>query len=256
MHGYKNIKTIPNYRIFHFRVKKEYVIINQSCQDLLDFIDSDKRIKCTPFVKNKSNEFEKKPNDTYDYRYYIYISSDRFIPLLRNVFHRIFERTNEILNDLKFGDILEDIFSSQKKYVDSKLLEKSPEAIQKFVSVYENLLSGNNEDWANAVHSCRRILKTVANTLYSPSDEDIIKNGKTIKVGNDEYINRLIIYVENKSSSEKFTSIVGTHLKYIGERLDAVYKSSNKGSHSEVSFDEAKRYIIYTYLLLGDILSL
>lgn len=259
LNGYRDIKSIPAYRIFPGSTNKnEYAIINERCSDLIGFVDWDKKIKYSPYVKNNSNEFKVKKKDfDYDYKYGIYLGSDDFISVLITLRQIIFERTNNILNDLKFGNIVEDIFVSKKRYVDTKLLETSPQAITKFVSVYENLQSKNEEDWANAVHSCRRILKTVADNLYPPSDEVVIKeNGQKIKVGNEKYINRLTLYIENKSSSEKFTSIVGSNLKYIGERLDAVYDASNKGSHDEVSLDEAKRYIIYTYLLLGDILSL
>jgi len=75
--------------------------------------------------------------------------------------------------ELKFGNISEDIFSKRKLSVDKALSEKLPEAIKKFVSIYENLRSGNEEDWANAVHSCRRLLSDVADYLYPPSDEII-----------------------------------------------------------------------------------
>ncbi|NEX10633.1 hypothetical protein GII83_10230 [Bacillus subtilis] len=149
------------------------------------------------------------------------------------------------------------MFKRKRKTVDTVLKEICPEAIQKFISVYENLNSTNDEDWANAVHTCRRIIKEVADSLYPPSDEPIsLSGGKIIKIGEDQYINRLIQYIDSKSTSEKFSSIVGSHLKFIGERLDGVHEAANKGTHAEVTLDEAERYIIYTYLVIGDILSL
>lgn len=171
---------------------------------------------------------------------------------------RLYEYVLNINYELKFGNITEDIFTHKRSTVDMKLLEISPESIKKFISIYENLQSGNDEDWANAVHSCRRIIKEIADRLYPPSDEQIFKNGqvKPIKVGNDQYINRLMIYIENNSTSNKFTSVVGSHLKFMGERLDSIYEAANKGSHDKVTLEEAERYIIYTYLLLGDILSI
>ncbi|RLQ84943.1 hypothetical protein D9754_16530 [Planomicrobium sp. Y74] len=133
----------------------------------------------------------------------------------------------------------------------------SPKSIQKFVSVYENLKSSNNEDWANAVHTCRRIIKEVADVLYPPSDELItLPSGKKIKVGEEQYINRLIQYIESKSDSGSFKAIVGSNLEFIGNRLDGIHNAANKGTHTEVTLEEAERYIIYTYLLIGDILSL
>ncbi|MGE7751729.1 hypothetical protein [Lysinibacillus fusiformis] len=176
---------------------------------------------------------------------------------IEKVKSRLYEYVINVNYELKFGEITEDIFTRKRKAVDTALKDISPEAIQKFISVYENLKSNNDEDWANAVHTCRRIIKEVADDLYPPSNTPIeLPNGKTLKIGEDQYINRLIQYIDSKSTSEKFSSIVGSHLKFIGERLDGVHEAANKGTHAEVTLDEAERYIIYTYLVIGDILSL
>ncbi len=64
-------------------------------------------------------------------------------------------------------------------------------------------------------------------------------------------------YIEDKSTSCRFSEIVGSTLAYIGERLDSVFKAAQKGSHREItSKEEAERYVIYTFMTLGDILSL
>jgi molecular chaperone GrpE (heat shock protein) len=160
--------------------------------------------------------------------------------------------------ELRFSSVPEELFERTRKRVDKKLAEMVPSAIKKFVSVYDNLKSANPEDWSNAVHSCRRIVQAVADVLYPPDPngmEEVERGRKKIKVGSDHYVNRLMIYVENHSSSEKFQGIVGSHLKFLGDRLDAIHSAAQKGSHTEIkTLEEAERYIIYTYLLLGDIL--
>jgi hypothetical protein len=177
--------------------------------------------------------------------------------IIEKVKSRLYQFVYNLNYELKFSNITEDIFTRKKHTVDTALKDICPEAIQKFISVYENLKSENDEDWANAVHSCRRIIKEVADSLYPQSDEPVTINGvKPLKVGNDQYINRLILYIDSKSTSDKFKSIVGSHLKFIGERLDGVHDAANKGTHAEVTLEEAERYIIYTYLVIGDILSL
>ncbi|WP_187442173.1 AbiTii domain-containing protein [Sutcliffiella horikoshii] len=168
----------------------------------------------------------------------------------------IYEYVFNLNFELKFSNITDDIFTRKRLLIDEKLTEISTEAVRRFVSVHENLRSTNAEDWANAVHSCRRILKDIADVLYPPMKEPVLAGERTIKIGEDQVINRLIQYVESKSSSNRYEELVGSHLKYLGERLDSVYGAANKGTHAEVSLEEAERYIIYTYLLIGDLLSL
>ncbi|MBW7955449.1 hypothetical protein H3C66_01840 [Patescibacteria group bacterium] len=155
--------------------------------------------------------------------------------------------------EYKFGNISESIFEERRRFVDIKLRELSPDALQEVVSAYDNLRSSNEKDWANVGTSIRRMLKAVADTL-SPAQKP--KKSDKAVLTEDAYINRLINYIEGKSQSESFQSIVGSHLKYIGERLDALNGSGSKGTHHKLTKDEAKRLLIYTYLTIGDILQL
>lgn len=161
---------------------------------------------------------------------------------------------------LKFGSIPQNIFEQKRTFVDNKLKELVPEALEKFVSVYDNLLSSKPEDWANAVHSCRRILENIADELYPPTDSTVEKiicgKKKRIKLGKDQYVNRLMAFIESKSNSRTFKKIVGSTLGHIGNRLDSVCEAAHKGTHAEIPKDEATTYVIYTYLLMSDILSL
>lgn len=162
-------------------------------------------------------------------------------------------------HELRFSGIAGDIFSRIRERVDAAIGLKVPGAVQKLAAVYENLQSENPEDWANAVHSCRRILQDLADALY-PARADVIRDigdkPKTVRMGADAYMNRLIAFVEERSSSERFQSIVGSQLRFLGDRLDSVFQAAQKGSHSVVAKEEADRYVVYTYLIAGDILGL
>lgn len=162
--------------------------------------------------------------------------------------------------ELKFSGIADDIFSRIRKRLDSTIGKTIPDAVQMLSAVYDNLRSENPEDWSNAVHSCRRILQALADVIYPPSnDKTAIVNGKekTIKLGKDNYINRIMTFVEDRSRSERFQNIVGSHLRFLGDRLDSIFEAAQKGSHSTiVNREEADRYVVLTYLLVGDILSL
>jgi hypothetical protein len=162
--------------------------------------------------------------------------------------------------ELKFSGIAEDVFSHIRSAVDASIGQLVPAALQQFAAVHDNLQSENPEDWANAVHSCRRILQAVADALFPASSEsrfkETAKGRVEIRLGQDNYINRLVCFAEDKSTSDRFSDLVGSHLGFLGDRLDAVFRTSQKGSHGVVGRDEANRFVVYTYMIVGDILSL
>ncbi|WP_292240566.1 hypothetical protein [Mesorhizobium sp.] len=191
-------------------------------------------------------------------RLQISINSDIQLIASRRAFvHRYVSRK---LDELRFSGIADDIFSRIRTAVDERVGQTVPKAVQKFSAVYDNLKSENPEDWANAVHSCRRILQDLADVLYSPREDKLkIINGKekSIKLGPDNYINRLIAFVEENTDSSRYEAVVGSSLRYLGDRLDAAFTAAQKGSHSGISSrEEADRYVVYTYMLVADLLSL
>lgn len=163
--------------------------------------------------------------------------------------------------ELSYSGIASDAFSRIRESVDSTIGTKIPSTVQKFSAIYQNLNSENPEDWSNAVHGCRRILQDLADAVFPSQaiDRTVCINGKdkTIKLGADNYINRLVCYVEDNSSSDRFQQIVGSHIGFLGDRLDSIFQAAQKGSHSTISTrTEADRYVVYTYLAVADILSI
>jgi hypothetical protein len=169
----------------------------------------------------------------------------------------IYEYTLKKHYELKFSGIADDIFTRIRLRVDNLLGELLPTSVNKLSAIYDNLQSSNTEDWSNAVHSCRRILKDLADAIFPPVKEFRKKNGKDIKLGQENYINRIIAFVEDKSTSSRFIEIVGTQLYFLGDRLDAIFEAASKGTHKDIlDQKEADRYVVYTYLTVGDILTL
>jgi len=159
--------------------------------------------------------------------------------------------------ELRVSTASEQIFEDYRKFVDGRISEVIPSELVKMESITTNLSSDNSEDWANALHSCRRLLHGLADKLYPPRvGENVERSGKNIGIGPEQYINRLVLYCEDNSSSDVYIKVVGSSLKFLGDRLDAAFDSVQKGSHSEVTLLEARRYVINTYLLIGDILML
>jgi len=172
----------------------------------------------------------------------------------------IYEYVSRSHYELKFSDVAQDVFSAVREGVDRGIGSVVPDAVLKFNAIHDNLCSQNPEDWSNAVHSCRRILQDLADALFPPQSETrtitVDKKDREIKLGRDQYINRLMCFTQDNSSSSRFEEIVGSHLRFIGDRLDAIFKAAQKGSHSSVGQVEANRYVVYTYMIVGDILTL
>ncbi|WP_349792732.1 hypothetical protein ABQY74_020385 [Xanthomonas sp. WHRI 7064] len=163
--------------------------------------------------------------------------------------------------ELKFSGIAGDAFSRIRLVADELIGITVPSAAQKFIAIYENLQSDNPEDWSNAVHSCRRILQDLADHLFPATGTPRKKliGGKEVRIslGADNYINRLVCFTEDNSTSERSEEIVGSQLTYLGDRLDSLFRAAQKGSHATISTrDEADRYVVYTYMLVADLLRL
>lgn len=159
--------------------------------------------------------------------------------------------------ELRVSSAAEDIFEGYRKRVDDYLGNLIPDELRRLDSIRANLESDNPEDWANAGHSCRRLLQAVADMLYPPADQPIkAADGRSVKIGKDNYINRLIMFCENKTTSGVSFRVMSSDLSYIGERLDSVFAAVQKGSHAKIDLAEAQRFVIHTYLLIGDILDL
>ena len=162
--------------------------------------------------------------------------------------------------EIRFSSLAEDVFARIRSSIDTSIGLAVPDAVKKITAVHDNLRSDNPENWANAMHSCRRVLQDLADAVFPAQVETRTRkvNGKDreIKLGADQYKNRLVAFIEDSSDSVTFTEIVGSHLDFIGNRLNALFGAVQKGSHATVTKEEADRCVVYTYLLVGDILSL
>ncbi|MGB8656723.1 MAG: hypothetical protein WCE90_02935 [Candidatus Zixiibacteriota bacterium] len=162
---------------------------------------------------------------------------------------------------LKFSGFASEVFSRIRDRVDSSIAELVPDAVRRLASVYENLRSENPEDWSNAAHSCRRILRDLADAVFPAQTEPRITSyqGKdtTIALGAENYINRIMCYAEDNDQSPTAKAIIGSDLSFLGDRLDSIAAGAQKGSHADiVTREEADRIVVHTYMILGEILSL
>lgn len=153
--------------------------------------------------------------------------------------------------ELRFGSTVETAFEVVRQEVDKSIGSLVPGALPMLSAAFENAVSGNPEHWANAAGTCRRLLKAVADELRPPGPDV-----KGRKMGEGNYINRLIDWIQLNSDSDTAVGVATSDLAYLGNRLDAADGGGHKGAHAKVDRLEASRFITATYLVLGDILSL
>jgi hypothetical protein len=158
--------------------------------------------------------------------------------------------------ELRFGSAVEGAFEVVRTDVDAQIASLVPGALPMLTAAMENAVSQQPEHWANAASTCRRLLKLSADALRPPGPDALAANGKTLKMGDVNYINRLISWIEEASTSETSAAMITADLDYLGRRLDAADSAGHKGAHNQVSRFEASRFITGTYLVLGDVLRL
>jgi hypothetical protein len=162
----------------------------------------------------------------------------------------------ERYQELRFGSAVESAFEVVREEVDGAIAELVPAALPMLASAFENATSQNSEDWAAAAATCRRLLKEVGDALEPPGPEVEGPDGKTIKMGEPNYINRLVAWIGKQSQSGTAAKLAQAELEYLGRRLDAADSAGQKGAHAHVTRADASRFITATYLIVGDVLRL
>jgi len=112
-------------------------------------------------------------------------------------------------------------------------------------------ITETSEDIAQVCCSCRRLLTGLADALFPARDS--LVNGR--KVGNEQYINRLWVYVDEKLKGDQRALMV-SQVKDIGTRIDKINELANKGLHSEIIKSDLHRLISALIIFAYDILAL
>ena len=155
---------------------------------------------------------------------------------------------------LELGDAAEDIFASARREVDVFVRSHAPGAVQQLLSITERMREADCESLSLALSSCRRLLTAIADAVFPPQAKDYVdRGGAKRKVGEKEYKNRLLAFVEQSISSEGTRAILSTELEHLAARLDAVYEKACKGVHANVTPGEARLAVIETYIFLAEV---
>ena len=160
----------------------------------------------------------------------------------------------DTLVSLEFGEVAEDIFQAARNVADEFIRSVAPKAAEQLLAAEERMADGTPESLSASLTSCRRVLSTVADAVFPPRAEPYVDGqGKNRKVGEAEYLNRLLAFIESHVESGGTRSILDSQLSHLAARVDAVYAKACKGVHDDVTLDEARLVLVQTYLFLAEV---
>jgi len=155
---------------------------------------------------------------------------------------------------LEFGDVVEDLFESARQITDAFIRDHAPKAAEQLLAANDRLREGTDEALSASLTSCRRVLNTVADSLFpAQTGEYVGSDNRPRKVGAEQYNNRLLAYADARIASGSTRQLIKTQLGHLAARLDAVYEKACKGVHADVTVEEARMVMIQTYLFLAEL---
>jgi hypothetical protein len=186
------------------------------------------------------------------------ISSFVLKGIVEAVRNRALEFSNNVILELEYGDVLSDIFEETRKFVDSKLVEICPSAIEKLTRTYGNIVEGAiSLEWSQIAFACRDILQDFTDSVYKaeylPKGERAPTRNQTKK--------KLMFTLRAKMSNLRDTErkLIESQVDHLLNYFDRLTELVQKDIHPEgfeVEKEDAHRCVIYTYLVIGDILKI
>lgn len=157
---------------------------------------------------------------------------------------------SSLIDKLKYSGTIKSSFDLLKEAVDDKFLEIDPELAEQMMLAFKSISSDSKEEWSQALTTCRRLLESLADSLYPAHDETIEK--RTFK--QNQYVNRLWQFMHEAIQSDTNKTLAKAHVDYLGSWLERNNKATNKGVHDEVTQLEATKFVFHIYLMLADLL--
>lgn len=164
--------------------------------------------------------------------------------------------------EITFGNIATDIFSRYRERVDNYFAELSEETIVMLKAIDGRLESGNEEEYSQALTTCRRLFDLTASDLFKKhfssyeSNMYKTKSGKEIDITGDHTKNKLSAIIELLEEKSTDKTLVGSNIAYLLDWIEKLTSLQSKGVHNKISRNDAERCIIQTYICLGNILDM
>lgn len=169
---------------------------------------------------------------------------------LNHVRKKAHEFASALYNQLKFSGTVKNCFDILKTAVDDTLLDLNPTLAEQLMLAFKAVSSQKEEEWSQALTTCRRLLEGLADELNPASTE--ATKGRALTQA--QYINRLWAFMDKAIESDSNKELAKSHVDFLGAWMEKTNKLSNKGVHAGVSQVEAVKVIFHAYLVVADIL--
>ena len=160
------------------------------------------------------------------------------------------------LEQVDTSKVLPYIIEETRYYVESKLKDVCPEALDKLQFIYEDLLTRTkSHNFARIAYDCREILKDFTDKIFK--DEHL--DGKEEKPDREKTKNKIRFFLRAKTKSETTSRLISERFDYIMHYFDILSDDIQKKAHPnkyEVTSEDAKSCLIYTYMFIRDILKI
>lgn len=181
------------------------------------------------------------------------IQSD--VKIIEHVRQDVFNYLLLTENNLHTGKPTSSVFERGLEYVRTSLAERAPAALDKFLAAEVRLAGGTPEDLSHALTSTRRMIKDLADALYPATGETIVGEDRVERVMDDDaYRNRLIQFAKEKLGKRLQGKVMGDTLASYGRRITNLDSMANKGVHNDVTAAEAEQCVIWSFMLVADLL--
>jgi len=178
--------------------------------------------------------------------------------IVESVRNKALEFVNNIILELEYGSILSNIFEESRKVVDSRLVETCPSAIEKLTKTYGGIVRGSiSLEWSQIAFACRDILQDFTDSIYKP---DYLPKGEkppTRAQTKKKLAFTLRARISKLKDKERklIESQIDYLLSYFSKLTDLIQKYTHPVGF-EVTEEDAHRCVVYTYLVIGDVVKM
>lgn len=181
------------------------------------------------------------------------------LQMLERIRHRTFTALCAWERELTLGGTTEAIFGRFERRVQRLLSEGAPRLIDQFNAVARRLrdaallnpTSSGSEDLAQAVTTCRRILKAVTDYVF-PGEVGLVSADGHV-LDDEKYRNRIREFAKAADTGDRMRAAIEAAVVGLCDRFDALDGLASKGVHADIAVEEAELCAITTFVVTGEI---